>query len=172
MLKDEKNRYVKDELARQRAIIALMETKTIPEAAEKAGVGVSSIYKWMKEDDFQAELRAAAQKVYEQSLSKLAANSTKAANTLLKALDSENEHVALKAALGYFNLMANSKFADGEVEEARRFTTALRRVIQKAPEGVRQYLKEALRREINYQQPEIWVYGEEQTSEGGEAQNA
>ena len=64
----------------QKGIIALLGSKTVANAANEAGVSRTTVYEWMRQPGFSAELRKA------QSVA-IDAASTRLANGLSKAVD-------------------------------------------------------------------------------------
>jgi transposase-like protein len=68
------------------AIVALLSSKNVEEAARVAGVTPRTLYRWMNEPDFDAASRAARRQAYGQSISRLQQGATAAATTLLKVM--------------------------------------------------------------------------------------
>jgi transposase-like protein len=68
------------------AVLALLSSKNVEEAARAAGVTPRTLYRWMSEADFDAAYRAARRQAYGQSISRLQQGSTAAATTLLKVM--------------------------------------------------------------------------------------
>ena len=68
------------------AILALLSSKNVEEAALAAGITPRTLYRWMKELEFDAAYRAARRRAYGQSISRLQQGSTATATTLLKVM--------------------------------------------------------------------------------------
>jgi transposase-like protein len=68
------------------AVLALLSSKNVEEAARAAGVTPRTLYRWMNESEFDAAYRAARRQAYGQSISRLQQGSTAAATTLLKVM--------------------------------------------------------------------------------------
>ena len=68
------------------AVLALLSSKNVEDAARVAGVTPRTLYRWLKEPDFDAAYRAARRQAYGQSISRLQQGSTAAATTLLKVM--------------------------------------------------------------------------------------
>ena len=68
------------------AVLALLSSKNVEEAARAAGVTPRTLYRGMSESDFDAAYRAARRQAYGQSISRLQQGSTAAATTLLKVM--------------------------------------------------------------------------------------
>lgn len=134
-----------DDLRRRKLLTAILDSPTLLEAFEKAGVSPPTGYKILKEASFQEELRDASRQVYDSTIARLASTSTKAFEVLAKSLDSENEHVALKAALGYFGLMSNPKLMhnDQEITELKRFVETWKSAVNKLDPSTRKVVKNA-----------------------------
>jgi transposase-like protein len=58
------------------AVLALLSSKNVEEAARAAGVTPRTLYRWMSEADFDAAYRAARRRAYGQSISRLQQGST------------------------------------------------------------------------------------------------
>lgn len=82
------------------AITALLTANSVEQAAEMVGISDSSIYRWMKDRDFQKEYREARQACIVQAVSRLASLNMKAVNTIETLLDDElvPPHTKLLAA--------------------------------------------------------------------------
>ena len=71
---------------REDAIGALLSHRNIEEAASSAGVGTSTLLRWMKIPEFDSAYRKARRQAYGQPISRLQQGSTAAATTLLKVM--------------------------------------------------------------------------------------
>ena len=71
---------------KEEAIVALVSQRSIEEAARSCNTPVRTLYRWLKEPDFDAAYRAARRQAYGQSISRLQQGSTAAATTLLKVM--------------------------------------------------------------------------------------
>ena len=81
------------------AIAALLATGKIPDASTAAGVSTKTIYQWLRQDAFKAELRQAESDALRGLARRLAGLGESAADALKDALDSEqNIGVRLRAA--------------------------------------------------------------------------
>ena len=81
------------------AIAALLATGKIPDASTAAGVSTKTVYAWLKQDAFKAELRQAESDALRGLARRLAGLGESAADALKDALDSEqNIGVRLRAA--------------------------------------------------------------------------
>jgi transposase len=93
---DKKNSY-----HQERAIAALLSTRTIPEAAAVAGVGERTVNRWLSEDEgFVTEYRTARRQVVEHAVSKLQNATTEAVETLRYNLNCGSPSTEERAALG------------------------------------------------------------------------
>jgi transposase-like protein len=68
------------------AILALLSAKNVEEAARMAAITPRTLYRWMREPEFDAAYRAARRQAYGQSISRLQQGSTAAATTLLRVM--------------------------------------------------------------------------------------
>jgi hypothetical protein len=70
----------------EEAIVALASQRTIEDAARTCNTPARTLYRWLKEPEFDAAYRAARRHAYGQSISRLQQGSTAAATTLLKVM--------------------------------------------------------------------------------------
>ena len=68
------------------AIVALVSQRSIEEAARACNTPARTLYRWLKEPEFEAAYRDARRQAYGQSISRLQQGSTAAATTLLKVM--------------------------------------------------------------------------------------
>ena len=85
---------------RPAALAALLTETSVAAAARKAGVSPATLYRWMQEPGFQAELRAGQQRLAEQTAGHLQRVAAKAVDKLEKLLDCGDPAVEAPAALG------------------------------------------------------------------------
>jgi len=81
-----------------RAIPYLLASPSIEEGCKRARVGKATLYGWMKHDAFKEELYRRRKEVVDLAFETVKANVTKAAETLVKHLDSEKETISIRAA--------------------------------------------------------------------------
>lgn len=85
--------------ARQtRAILALVQSPTVEDAAKQANVGRSSVYLWMRQPDFRAKLVEARAELFRDGLDALRAATLKAVAVLGALMISRNENTRRLAA--------------------------------------------------------------------------
>ncbi len=106
--------------ARQRrAIVTLLESRTIGEAALKAGVGERSVRRWLENPQFREALKAAQREVFEGVMMRLQGLASEAAETLRTLLQAESEPVRLGAVRTVLEHAAEAG-AIAELEERLR----------------------------------------------------
>ena len=71
---------------REEAVAALLTHRNVEDAARAAGVGVSTLLRWMKEPEFEAAYREARRAAFGQSVARLQQASSAAVSTLLKVM--------------------------------------------------------------------------------------
>jgi hypothetical protein len=71
---------------KEAAIIALLSSRNIGEAAQVAGVDSRTIYRWLKEPAFDAEYRTARRTAYGQALARLHQITSAAVSTIAKIM--------------------------------------------------------------------------------------
>ena len=80
------------------AIELLMASQPVAKAAATAGVSRVTIYRWLKNDDFKAELDKRKNALIERSSRKLAGALDQAVDVLIALLKSKNQNVRRLAA--------------------------------------------------------------------------
>jgi len=68
------------------AVLALLSSRNIEDAARTAGVNPRTLYRWMKESEFDAAYRDAKRDVYLQSVARLHQMTSAAVSTLGKVM--------------------------------------------------------------------------------------
>lgn len=107
--RDKKKPQVADRLTakQKRTINALLETRTLCDAAAKAGVNRRSIYRWLRKDEvFRKEYRAVQREAMAQTTARLQQISSTAADVLGKLINKEETPKgslvsAIRTALDY-----------------------------------------------------------------------
>lgn len=85
--------------AKQEKLIALLLTeKTIDEACRKAGVNVTTYWRWMQDDTFLREYRKVRRGILENTVAKLQSVTHQAIETLERNLHCENPSVEIRCA--------------------------------------------------------------------------
>jgi transposase-like protein len=75
---------------REAAILALLSTRNVEDAARSIGVNARTLYRWMKEPEFDAAYRAGKRAAFGQAIARLHHLSSAAVSTLGKVmLDAE-----------------------------------------------------------------------------------
>jgi hypothetical protein len=80
------------------AALAIASGSTQAEAAEAADVGVRTVRRWLTKSAFRRVLNRYRDELVSQAAGRLASHLTRAADTLVSLLSSENETVRLRAA--------------------------------------------------------------------------
>jgi sulfite exporter TauE/SafE len=87
------------ERLREAAVAALLTHATYEEAAKAAGVGLSTLVRWLKDPAFAAAVREARRRTLEQALGALSAAAAEAVETLRGMLGAQSEAVRVRAAV-------------------------------------------------------------------------
>ena len=103
---------------KERAIIALL-TRNVEEAARVADVEPRTLFRWLKEPDFDAAYRAARRGAFSQSIARLQQGSGAAANTLLKLAVDSNTPAPTRARAAIAVLALGAKGIEQEDIETR-----------------------------------------------------
>jgi transposase-like protein len=80
------------------AIAALLSEATVSSAAEKAGVGEATLWRWLKLPEFRSAYREARREAMEKAIAQLQQSGWAAAATLIRLLGSGSDSVRLRAA--------------------------------------------------------------------------
>ena len=70
----------------EEAIAALLSQPNVDQAARVAGIGARTLWRWMKEPEFDAAYQAAKRAAFGQAIARLQQGSSAAATTLLKLM--------------------------------------------------------------------------------------
>ena len=81
-----------------RVIPYLLAAPSIEEGCKRARVGKATVYGWLKQEEFRDELYGRRREIVELAIETLKANVSKAAQTLVKHLDSTRETISIRAA--------------------------------------------------------------------------
>lgn len=82
----------------RRAIVALLETKSVAEASSRCGIGARTIERWKTEADFRAEYIEASRRCLDDAVGRLRVAGSEAVDTLQAALSDASTHVRVRAA--------------------------------------------------------------------------
>jgi hypothetical protein len=80
----------------EQAIAALMTQRNVDEAAKAAGVGVRTLWRWLKIPEFQAAYREARRTAFSQAIARLQQGGSAAATTLIKIMVDPKEPAAAR----------------------------------------------------------------------------
>lgn len=88
-----------DASIKQEKLIALLLTeRTIDEACKKAGVNVTTYWRWMQDETFLKEYRKVRRGILENTVAKLQSSTYQAIETLERNLTCENPSVEIRCA--------------------------------------------------------------------------
>jgi type II secretory pathway component GspD/PulD (secretin) len=71
---------------KEEAILALLTKRNVEEAAQATGISTPTLYRWMKEPEFDAAYREAKRAAFGQAVTRLQQSSSAAASTMLKIM--------------------------------------------------------------------------------------
>lgn len=83
---------------KEKALIALLSTDTIVEAAAACGLSVDSIYRYLRDSEFKKDYRAHRREMMETTIGRLQRVSDKATDTLERNLNCGNFGNEIRAA--------------------------------------------------------------------------
>src|ERR1700733_13847634 len=81
----------------EEAIVALLSQRSVDDAARSANVNPRTLYRWMKEPEFDAAYRAAKRAAYGQSIARLHQAASAAVTTLMKLMVDQNVPASTRA---------------------------------------------------------------------------
>ena len=95
---------------KEAAIAALLSHRNVDEAAQAVDVGATTLWRWLKLPQFQAEYRKARRDAFSQSIARLQQGTAAAATTLLKTMidPATPPSVRVRAAEAIFNHAAKA----------------------------------------------------------------
>jgi hypothetical protein len=80
------------------AVAAILSTGTIDLAAAAVGVAPSTLYRWLRRDEFRAALKRGQREAYEAAIGELQNGARKAVRTLLRNAECDNKAIENDAA--------------------------------------------------------------------------
>lgn len=80
----------------QQAIAALLSHRSIEQAANEVGISATTLQRWMKEAEFQAELRKARRSAFSHAIGRLHDAAGAATSTLLRIMTDSNTPAATR----------------------------------------------------------------------------
>src|SRR5215470_18563892 len=94
----------------EEAIAALLTQRNVEEAARTAGIGTSTLLRWLKLPEFQKAYREARRQAFGQSIARLQQATSAAAATLMKIMVDQNAPAStrVRAADSIFNHAAKA----------------------------------------------------------------
>jgi hypothetical protein len=104
---------------KERAILALLTARSIEDAARSSNIPPRTLYRWLKEPEFDAEYRRAKRAAYGQSVARLQQATSAAATTLLKTMIDASTPASVKIRAAEAILNHAAKAIEIEEIEAR-----------------------------------------------------
>ena len=103
----------------EEAIAALLTQRNVEEAARTAGIGVSTLLRWLKLPEFNRAYREARRAAFGQATARLQQATSAAATTLLKIMVDPNAPASTRVRAAESILNQAAKANEGEDIEAR-----------------------------------------------------
>lgn len=89
----------------RKAIAALLTERTLSAAAKSAGIGERTLYTWLSDETFRAELRQAESELLDNAVRRLASGQGAALDTLERLIKSaKNESTRRQSSVDWLNL--------------------------------------------------------------------
>ena len=119
---------------RELAVAALLETATIEEAARVSSVGLTTLYRWLREDaEFQSAYRDAKRRALDQAIARLHAISGEAVETLRTVMKDEDAPASARVTAARTVLELATKSAEADDLAAR--VAELERLVSNQNQG-------------------------------------
>jgi hypothetical protein len=103
----------------EEAIVALLSTRSVEEAARACNTSVRTLYRWLDQPDFDRAYRVARRKAFGQATARLQHGSSAAATTLLKVMLDPSTPASTKVRAAECVLTHAAKAIEIEDVEAR-----------------------------------------------------
>jgi hypothetical protein len=120
---------------REAAIAALLSQPNVDQAARVAGVGARTLWRWMKEPEFDAEYRAAKRAAFGQAVARLQQGTSAAATTLLKTMIEPNTPASVRIRAA--ECVLNHAMKAIEIEDIEARVSELERAANVSKDGRR-----------------------------------
>jgi hypothetical protein len=120
----------KFERKKESAIAALLTQRNLEEAAKAAGIGTSTLLRWLKEPTFQAAYREARRVAFSQAIARLQQGSMAATTTLLKTMIDPNTPASVRVRAA--ECVMNHAIKAIEIEDIEARVTELERALEGA----------------------------------------
>jgi hypothetical protein len=111
----------------------LLTEPTIQLAAEKAGVGETTLYRWMKEENFDNAFKEARKSALSQTISRLQQTTTDAVNTLKSVM--ENEEAPASSRVTAAKTVLEMAFKAYELEDLAAKVEEMEKYIEEMKES-------------------------------------
>ncbi len=115
----------------EEAIVALLSTRSVEEAAKACGTPPRTLYRWLNDPEFDRAYRAARRKTFGQATARLQHGASAAATTLLKVMLDQGTPASTKVRAAECVLAHAAKAIEIEDIEAR--VTALEQATTGTP---------------------------------------
>ena len=83
---------------KEKALVALLNSPSIVEAANSSGLSEETFYRYLKDNDFKSDYRAAKRQTVEAAITRIQQLTGEAVETLQRNLTCENPAVEVRAA--------------------------------------------------------------------------
>lgn len=103
----------------EKAIAALLNHSSIPEAAKSIGIGERTLFRWLKLDPFKSAYREARQEVVSQAIARIQAGMARAVTTLKAVMKNEDAPASARVSAAKAMLDMGLKVVEIENLEAR-----------------------------------------------------
>ena len=113
----------------EKAIAALLNYSSIPEAAKSIGIGERTLFRWLKLDAFKIGYREARQEVVSQSIARIQAGMSKAVKTLTEVMG--DKQAPASARVSAAKAMLDLGLKANELEEIETRVCELERKLKK-----------------------------------------
>jgi DNA-binding MurR/RpiR family transcriptional regulator len=118
----------KYEQKKEGAICALLQEPSIEMAAKKAGISESTLFRWLKLEEFQEEYRAAKKELVNHAICRLQHSAGKAVDALAEIMEDKESPSSSRVSAA--KTILEISFKAFEIEELERRIAALEKLIK------------------------------------------
>ena len=115
-------------LKQEKTIMALLTELTYSRAAKKAGIGETTLYRWLDDDEFNRAFKHARKKAFSQSISHLQQATASAVETLQNIM--ENEEAPASSRVTAAKTVIEMEYKAYEMEDLTEELDEIKQFIQ------------------------------------------
>jgi HEAT repeat protein len=114
----------------QRALVALLSTRTIVEAAEQAELGESTVRRYLQDDTFKQAYHEERSRMLAEGVARLQQGAVKAADVFLDALEDKDPEVRIRAGRSLWEFKLRGVETERKIREQEEILERLEQLEQ------------------------------------------